>query len=310
MNIHHLELFYHVASHRGIGLAVRHMPYGIQQPAVSSQLIQLEKELNTQLFQRRPFALTPEGQELYQFIAPFFGNLAQMERRLQGNPEPLLRLASTPTIIRNHLAVPLKELRKKFKGFKLAIREIAPNQAEPLLRNHEIDLAIAFWERKPVGGIKFQKLGTFPIVLLVPAKSAFTSAEQVLRLTGKKPPGLISLSGDTSLPKAFQEELARRDIAWKQTIEVNSLDLIHTYVLDGFGYGLSIQIPGIALPQGIKMLPLKGYPHLTVGLFWMGKMAPVVSAFAEEMQDYVRNLLAHGQQGKSAKLTKRSKSAT
>jgi DNA-binding transcriptional LysR family regulator len=38
MNIHHLELFYHVARHGGISSAVRHMPYAIQQPAVSSQI--------------------------------------------------------------------------------------------------------------------------------------------------------------------------------------------------------------------------------------------------------------------------------
>ena len=45
MNVHHLELFYYVARHGGISSAVRHMPYGIQQPAVSSQVLQLEKTL-------------------------------------------------------------------------------------------------------------------------------------------------------------------------------------------------------------------------------------------------------------------------
>ena len=35
MNIHHLELFYYVARHKGIAGAVRNMPYGIQQPAVT-----------------------------------------------------------------------------------------------------------------------------------------------------------------------------------------------------------------------------------------------------------------------------------
>ena len=37
MNIHHLELFYYVARHGGISEAVRNMPYGIQQPAISGQ---------------------------------------------------------------------------------------------------------------------------------------------------------------------------------------------------------------------------------------------------------------------------------
>ena len=62
MNIHHLELFYYVARHGGIMPAVRNIPYGIQQPAVSAQVAQLEEFLGVTLFQRRPFALTPEGE--------------------------------------------------------------------------------------------------------------------------------------------------------------------------------------------------------------------------------------------------------
>ena len=61
MNIHHLELFYYVAKFEGITAAVRKMPYGIQQPAVSGQILQLERDLGVKLFNRRPFALTPAG---------------------------------------------------------------------------------------------------------------------------------------------------------------------------------------------------------------------------------------------------------
>ena len=50
MNIHHLELFYYVARHGGITEAVRNIPYGIQQPAVSGQLIQLEEFLGRPCF--------------------------------------------------------------------------------------------------------------------------------------------------------------------------------------------------------------------------------------------------------------------
>ena len=66
MNIHHLELFYYVARHGGIGEAVRNIPYGIQQPAVSAQVLQLEADLGVTLFQRRPFQLTPAGAERLQ----------------------------------------------------------------------------------------------------------------------------------------------------------------------------------------------------------------------------------------------------
>jgi hypothetical protein len=67
MNIHHLELFYHVARHGGISGAVRHMPCAIQQPAVSNQIRQLEEDLGVKLFERQPFQLTPEGGKLIAF---------------------------------------------------------------------------------------------------------------------------------------------------------------------------------------------------------------------------------------------------
>ncbi|MDC0306320.1 LysR family transcriptional regulator, partial [Akkermansiaceae bacterium] len=95
MNIHHLELFYFVAKFEGITSAVRKMPYGIQQPAVSGQILKLEEKLGIKLFNRRPFALTPAGEELYDYIYPFFSGLGDLEEKLRGDDGRHLRLAAT-----------------------------------------------------------------------------------------------------------------------------------------------------------------------------------------------------------------------
>src|SRR5204863_7156301 len=84
MNIHHLELFYYVARHGGVSAAARRIPYGIQQPAISAQIIQLEDHLGTTLFHRPPFQLTKAGEELFRFIEPFFGGIEEMGRKLRG----------------------------------------------------------------------------------------------------------------------------------------------------------------------------------------------------------------------------------
>ena len=94
MNIHHLELFYFVAKHGGIAAAVRNIPYGIQQPAVSGQIAKLEESLGTKLFQRRPFALSPAGMELFEFIRPFFDNVEIVAEKLRQNRSPQLRIAA------------------------------------------------------------------------------------------------------------------------------------------------------------------------------------------------------------------------
>src|SRR5687767_4594770 len=98
MNIHHLELFYYVARFGGVSAAARRIPYGIQQPAISAQIIQLENNLGATLFTRRPFKLTKAGEELFRFIEPFFGGLDELGRRLRGGAEMSLRIGATENV--------------------------------------------------------------------------------------------------------------------------------------------------------------------------------------------------------------------
>ena len=100
MNIHHLELFYYVAKHGGISAAVRKIPYGIQQPAVSAQILQLEDSLGVTLFRRRPFCLMPPGERLYRFIMPFFENLdAVVAPSFAGRALLLSNLTGHPCVV-------------------------------------------------------------------------------------------------------------------------------------------------------------------------------------------------------------------
>src|SRR6516162_8072366 len=123
MNIHHLELFYYVARHGGITEAVRNIPYGIQQPAVSGQVAQLEEYLGVLLFQRRPFALTPAGEKLYKFIAPFFSNLDTVANELQGGKARQIRIGASTIVLRDHLPDFFRNVRKKFPNLKIALKE-------------------------------------------------------------------------------------------------------------------------------------------------------------------------------------------
>src|SRR6266404_9624059 len=123
MNIHHLELFYFVARHGGITEAVRNIPYGIQQPAVSGQVAQLEEYLGVTLFQRRPFALSPAGAKLYQFIQPFFSNLDAVAGDLQGGTARQIRIGASTIVLRDHLPELFQNVRKRYPKLKISLRE-------------------------------------------------------------------------------------------------------------------------------------------------------------------------------------------
>src|SRR5437016_7381815 len=123
MNIHHLELFFYVARSGGISEAVRKIPYGIQQPAVSAQVAQLEQTLGVTLFQRRPFALTPAGQELFQYIQPFFENLGKMADQLRGGISQHVRIGASEVVLREHLPVVIENVRAKFPKVRVTLRQ-------------------------------------------------------------------------------------------------------------------------------------------------------------------------------------------
>ena len=85
--------------------ACRQIPYGIQQPAVSAQVARLEEDLGVRLFDRRPFRLTPAGKALYDFIAPFFGRLSEVEDIVKGKMSRVIRLAGFTEAMREHVPV-------------------------------------------------------------------------------------------------------------------------------------------------------------------------------------------------------------
>ncbi|MDB6017263.1 MAG: Transcriptional regulator, LysR family [Pedosphaera sp.] len=289
MNVHHLELFYYVARHGGISEAVRNIPYGIQQPAVSGQIAQLEEFLGTTLFHRRPFSLTPPGEKLYRFIEPFFSRLGAVATELQGGTTHQIRIGSSDIVLRDYLPELLQSARKKFPQLKVALREGYQPELEALLQKQEIDLAVTLIEKKSPPGIQARALLELPLILLVPKESPFTSAEELWKRDKILDP-LICLPANEAICKNFQQAIARLGIDWFPGIEVSSLDLIEAYVANGFGIGLSVSIPKTKLSPKVRSLPLPGFAPVFMGVLWRGKPSPSLQLLLDELQARARRL--------------------
>lgn len=298
LNIHHLELFYYAARAGGITAALRLIPYGLQQPAVSGQLGRLEESLGTKLFHRRPFSLTPAGREVYEQIAPFFANLGQLAGRVRQDAAQRLRMAASASVLREELPALLKRLDRATPGLEVSLREATQHTAERMLREHEIDFAVTLLETKPGAGVRTEALLKLPMVLLVAATAPFRSAAEVLRASADGGLPLVSLSRAEHLAQVFQRELAARKIVWKTRIEASSMDLIEAYVGHGFGVGLSIEVPGRVLSPLVRALRLRGFPLLVFGALWSGRLPAPASAFLElareRAQELVRGAKAAG----------------
>jgi DNA-binding transcriptional LysR family regulator len=281
MNVHHLELFYYVARHQGISEAVRSIPYGIQQPAVSGQIIALEDFLGVKLFQRRPFILSPAGRELYEFIKPFFSNLAAMTEKLQDGTAHHIRIGASEVVLRDHVPHFIGQVKKKFPKMRLTLREGYQPQIEAWLEREELDLGFTLIGDNPPPGIQSMPLLSLPLMLMVPKASRFKSADEIL-LQDKIDSALINLPANEAITKNFQKGLAQRGVDWFPSIEVSSLHLIETYVANGHGIGLFAQIPITKLHKDIRMLPLPDFPPVSFGALWKGRPTPIMQAFLDE----------------------------
>ncbi len=289
MNIHHLELFYYVARYGGISEGVRNIPYGLQQPAMSGQIIQLEESLGLTLFQRRPFALTPPGEELFRFIKPFFDNLQPMADKLRGGASQHICIGASEVVLRDYLPGFLQAMQKKFPKLKLTLREGYQPQLEAWLVKQEIDVAMTLLDGKPPSGANSLALFKLPLVLVVARNSRITSAQELWE-RDRIEETLISLPTNESIYKSFQQGLAKRRVDWFTGIEVSTVDLVETYVANGYGIGLSVALPRAKHRPRIRLLLLDDFSPVTFGVLWQGKLSPITQAFVTTVQQAAQAL--------------------
>lgn len=288
MNVHHLELFYFVARHKGVSAAARHMPYGIQQPAISSQILQLEDSLGVTLYHRRPFSLTREGEDLFRFIAPFFSGMDEMGRRLRGGVEKRLRIAAPEIVQRDYLPALLARMRKRVPGFHFTVQSGRVDEIESRLVEQQIDIGLSTFSGRASAGVQRRTLVRMPLVLLLPKAAKVSSAADILS-ADRIPHPLITLHPSEPVCRVFQDELRKRGVDWFPTLEVSSLDIISRYVAAGFGIGLSTAVRSL-VTEGLKALPLEGFPELEFGAAWTGRLSPLGEAFLEEAERAVKDL--------------------
>jgi DNA-binding transcriptional LysR family regulator len=236
------------------------------------------------------FALTPDGEELYRSIAPFFDGLDGLESRMKETGTQFLSITAPPTLLRDHLPKVVAEVQQRFPKLRLRIREATPTQALSLLFTEQVDVAVSLQLEKPPKDLHSQPLAALPMVLLVPAKSPWRSVEQVFDDVKRNAVTLVSLSHREAITQTFLKELEGRGLDWPAGIEVNSLQLIQSYVLMGFGVGLSVRVPGQPFPRELRALSLTGFPSLEVGAFWRNPLSPPAKHFVETLDRYVKHL--------------------
>ena len=147
--------------------------------SISGQIARLEETLGTKLFTRRPFALLPAGAQLYEFVQPFFDDLAKVASGIRGASERL-RIAAPSIVLHDYLPDLLQRLRQRFPAlFRLQLHEAARGDAERLLLARDVDMAITVIDGRERPGLTARPLLELPLILLVPRKHRLKRASDL-----------------------------------------------------------------------------------------------------------------------------------
>lgn len=259
------------------------MPYGIQQPAISGQIAQLEKTLGLRLFHRRPFGLTPAGARLLKEIASFFDGLNELPGQVRGHAHRQLRVAAPARILRDYLPGILEKYKRRFPNFRLTLFDANQVDAEELLRKGEIELAVTELAGNPGISIQSCNLIDLPLILVVPKRSQFRSAAQILESDLAKL-NLISLPSNEAIAKQFHAGLKKMWLGWSPAIELGTLELIETYVALGFGIGMAVDLPGRKIRKDLRVLPLPKFPKVTIAALWISQLTDLAALLLEDVK--------------------------
>ncbi len=291
MNLHHLELFYYVAKYEGIVNACRHMPYGVQQPAVSAQIKALEAELGVCLFRRRPFALTPEGLSLFNYAKPFFAGLDHVERVLQGIPASQLRIAGPSELLCFHVPELFQELQECHPQLRLKVFERSQAAAVQLLTSGECSLAVTVKEPSLPSHLSSKLLVSIPLAIMHPGGKGRLKKVVDMLSTGVTPQQpLIAPPHNETVTRLFYKGLAHYKTRWPTQIEAIGREQIAAYVSEGFGLGLWAATPGVPIPTGTRLEILEDFEKLDIHVFWSEPLNKLEQKFLELIVARANNL--------------------
>jgi DNA-binding transcriptional LysR family regulator len=266
LNHHYIELFYYVAREGGIANAVRKMPYGIQAPAISMQMTELEKSLGVTLFERRPFRLTPDGEELFRFARTYFDHVESVAAQLPGVGTPSLRIGTPDSVLTEYVPQALGTLRKGRPNLRVSFRAGARAEIETWVRDGEVDAGFTLIDRPPAD-LAWTNLRTVRLVLLVPTSMAIRSADDFFAQKHIREP-LICASPQNAVGRVFQRGLAQKGAWWQTHTELPSSWLVRYLVVRGDGIGVSIDVPRLSRHPAIRVLPLDDFERVTVAALW------------------------------------------
>lgn len=247
--IRQLRVFCEVARTGSITTAAERL--GLTQPAVSSQIRELEYEHGAMLLERRVagVALTDGGELLYGLAEPLVQGVENLfddpQRSLDAGAAARLRLAATR--VGHSLVLPryLRRFHDRFPDIPVRVDTASVKEGLERLLDERVDLVFGIEAPLPGDSINYRQLFTYGLVLITPpghplASRKAVSPQEASEYSAVVPsPELYSQHFDESPARTFSIEA-------NAVAEVGSWEMVRRYVEVGIGIAV---VPSLCVSE-------------------------------------------------------------
>lgn len=241
MNLIQLEILHHLQE-TNYNLTKTAEKMNVVQSAVSRQLIMLEEEIGTPLFERhgkRLLGLTQLGELILEEVASVNQakrNIRQIADDYLDIRRGTLHIATTHAQARYFLPEPISRFREKFPWIKIYMEQSSPLNLINLLHQHRADIAICTERMEADDKLVIEPCYEWHHVAIVPKGHELIQKKITLQRLAEYPILTYSrgFTGRSNIEKAFDQAGIILDI----TLAAADSDVIKTYVQLGHGVGI------------------------------------------------------------------------
>ena len=270
MELRHLRYFLAVAETSHFRRAAESLH--VSQPTLSQQILQLEKELGTTLFDRigRRVRLTVAGETFRHYAQQVLLKLNEAQialLELDGLKRGKLYVGAVQTLNNYFIPSIIARFTEAHPGVFLSVEELAAGQIEQELLRGRLDLGISFLP-SATDDFDCEPLLDEHLVLIVSSRHRLARRQHIKMIELNDEP-LVLLPTAFYPRQLFDEKAQEVGIRPRVAVEMNSIDGILAAIRSSGG---ATVLPALALTKrvtGLRVLSLlEPTPQRSVGLLW------------------------------------------
>lgn len=237
MDFKQIEAFINVAKYKSFSKAANSS--FLSQPAISSHIASLEKDLKVQLFDRtsKEVALTPAGESFLKYAIEILNTRDRAIKSLSSfndNVEGVLYLAASTTPCNTIVPQLITEFSRIYPNVSFNVTELNSGQIIENIIRFDTEIGIV-GKRTNDEKVEYFKLTEDELVVISPP--SFDFPEEITLKTLLKS-NFIMREKNSATRKTFEDILRSNDIDIEKlniSYEVNSLDTLIQFVKSGLG---------------------------------------------------------------------------